>query len=145
MLTVPTEMSPCTRSLLFVFCHYLTLWGCGYKFTCVKERSFLRFTVKKKKKKTIQPDVFVFTWHVPPVPGVARQMVWWLQTQALARLQSDAWEGCLRLCPWCPRSHFSLLSLFAKFAGQAFWIGSFLLIQGNHLGFDYFKYLIYIH
>lgn len=73
---------------------------------------------------TILPDMSsVFIWHVPPVPGAARQMAWWFQKQALARLQSNAQESCRLLCPWCPGviSHFCHPYRWpGKFAGQAF-------------------------
>lgn len=89
----------------------LSVWKCAP----------VRFTVMKKMR-TVQPDVSVFIWRVPPVPGVARQMAWWLQKQVLARLQSHAWESCLVLCPWCLRviSHSCHLYWQPKFAGQAF-------------------------
>lgn len=73
---------------------------------------------------TILPDMSsVFIWHVPPVPGAARQMAWWFQKQALACLQSNAQESCRLLCPWCPGviSHFCHPYRWpGKFAGQAF-------------------------
>ncbi len=94
-----------------------------------------------QKMKTMQPEVSVCTGRVPPVPGVARQMAWWLQKQALARLHSHAGGELSLSLSLMPQSHFSLLSSVST--AQVCWTGSLnwvvLLIQVNHLGFDYFS------
>lgn len=72
------------------------------------------------------------------------KMAWWLQKAGLCASP----EPCMgELSPAFVLDALEsfLTPVISPSAGQACRIGSFLLIEVNDSGFDYFKYLIYIH
>lgn len=116
---------------------YFPLNHNGYIFSwCVKMCSYKLLKVMKNIK-TVQPDLSVFIWHVPPVLGVARQMARWPRRTGLAASPEPRMGELAPPLSSMPQTHFSLLS--SVLTACLLLNGVILLIQNNHLGFDYFN------